>query len=286
MRVLLIANQNKPEVNEALASFRPWLKERAEIVADINSYQDDPIDIDADLMLVFGGDGTMLGIARSVIDLGIPMVGVNFGKLGFLAPFTLDDVMAMWDDLAAGRLPLRQRVMLEATLTVDGQDEPYMRRVAMNDCVVTAGPPFRIIDMEMIINPDRAHPTETYFAGDGVIISTSTGSTAYNLSAGGPIVSPDVESFVVTPICPHTLSFRPTVLSSEDLVQLRVTRANEGTTVVLDGQLPTKLQPGSTLTVRAYPQRLTVVSNPRMSYWQTLASKMHWARRPQFGNDH
>jgi NAD+ kinase len=285
MRVILISNQRKPKVVEALRTFRPWVAERAEIVADCDAYDDCPLDSPADAILVFGGDGTMLGIARRIVDLDVPMVGVNFGKLGFLAPFTLEDLKAMWEDLTAARLPMRQRVLIEATIRQNEADEPYFRSVAMNDCVITAGPPFRIIDLELTINPKRHGEPGTCFSGDGVLVATPTGSTAYNLSAGGPIIAPDVEAMVVTPICAYTLSFRPTVLSSDDRVTIRVQRANDGTTVVIDGQLSTPLRDGSVIEIAAYPKRLRVVANPRMGYWKTLSNKMHWARRPRLGSD-
>ncbi|MBI1367813.1 MAG: hypothetical protein GC162_04080 [Planctomycetes bacterium] len=281
-RVLIIANLNKEEVHKALAKFRPFLEGRAHIVGELDVYETDPITHEADLAVVFGGDGTMLGLARRIVDAGIPVVGVNFGKLGFLAPFRLDEVRDRWDDIAAGKLPARQRVMLEATITETGADKPHFRSLGTNDCVVTAGPPYRMIELELTINPDHRPAAANIFSGDGVIVATPTGSTAYNLSAGGPIVAPDVESLVVTPVCPHTLSFRPTVLSTEDLIQLRVLRVNDGTTVVLDGQVSAPLHAGSVLTIRAYPKRLNVIANPNSGYWKTLAEKMHWARRPRF----
>ena len=279
--VLLIANERKADVVEAVEGFRPWLEERARVVGRLDAYDHRPIDGDGvDLALVFGGDGTILGMARRVVDLGVPLVGINFGKLGFLAPFTLAETRRVWDDLAAGRLPVGRRVMLEAIIR-DAEGAERFRSLAMNDCVLTAGPPFRMIDMELTINPEAGRSMGTQFSGDGAIVATPTGSTAYNLSAGGPVVAPDVESMVITPICPHTLSFRPIVLSAADTIALRVHRANQGTTVVMDGQVSTPLDPGDELTLRVYPKRLMIVENPRMGYWKTLAKKMHWAARPR-----
>ena len=281
LRVLLIANERNPGVVEAVERFRPWLEARARVVGRLDSEDYRPIDADGvDLALVFGGDGTILGMARRVVDLGVPLVGINFGKLGFLAPFTLDEVRDTWDDLAAGRMHVGRRVMLEAVIH-DGSGAKRFRSLAMNDCVLTAGPPFRMIDMELTINPEARGSMGTQFSGDGAVVATPTGSTAYNLSAGGPVVAPDVESMVITPICPHTLSFRPIVLSAVDTIALRVHRANEGTTVVMDGQVSTPLHPGDELTLRVYPERLRIVENPRMGYWKTLAKKMHWAARPR-----
>ncbi|MBI1372927.1 MAG: hypothetical protein GC159_09225 [Phycisphaera sp.] len=286
-RVLLIANHEKPDINDALHAFRPWLAERAEIVAEVDVYDDKPLDgLDADFALVLGGDGTMLGVARRLVDHDVTLVGINFGKLGFLAPFSLEEVQGHWDDLVARRFPTSKRVMLEATITEPPADTPCFRSVAMNDCVITAGPPYRMIDLEMIINPDRepngGRDVGTHFSGDGVIVATPTGSTAYNLSADGPIIAPDVDGLVITAICPQSLAFRPIVLNAVDEIRFIVHTANDGTTVVIDGQVSTLIASGSTLTVRAYPRRMEVVANPAMGYWKTLAKKMHWAARPRF----
>jgi NAD+ kinase len=277
-RVVLIANRAKAQVAEALKTFRPWLAQRAKIVADVDSYDGAAITRDADFALVLGGDGTMLAMARRIAHLDLPMVGVNFGKLGFLAPFLLDEVQQKWDALAAGHMPISPRVMLEAIVEDGGR--PQRQTVAMNDFVITAGPPFRMVDLELTINPDT-HSHGTPFTGDGVIVATPTGSTAYNVSAGGPILSPGVDGLVVTPICPHTLSFRPIVLSGDDRIMLKLVRANAGTTLVIDGQVSEPLHEGATIHLRAAAQRLKLVTNPDAGYWKTLAKKMHWAARPR-----
>ena len=282
-RVLLIANHDKPQVAEALRTFRPWLADRAEILADLDTGTEQPIDRpDAEMAIVLGGDGTIAGLARRVCDLEIPVVGVNFGKLGFMAPFSLEQLQAQWDKLDGGHFAISQRVMLEATLAAPDTDQPAFRSLTLNECAVVAGRPFRLIDLELTINPDRRRSAGTHFTGDGVIIASPTGSTAYNLSAGGPVVAPDVNALVITPICPYSLSFRSTVVSVEDQIAVHVHRANEGTTLVLDGQIMQPLVAGSYLSVRAYPKRLQLVKNPETRYWDTLAHKMHWASQPRF----
>jgi NAD+ kinase len=170
--------------------------------------------------------------------------------------------------------------MLEAVVPRDG-GEPF-RSLAMNDVVITAGPPFRMIELELTIERPGTMAHATVFAGDGVIVSTATGSTAYTLAAGGPIVAPDVDALVITPICPHTLSFRPIVVTTRDRITLKVHRANAGTTAVIDGQVSSPLTSGAQLTVAAHPAKLNVVTNPAVGYWETLAMKMQWAARPKF----
>lgn len=297
-RVLLIANRRKAQVVEALDGFRPWLAGRAEIVADVDAYDGSPLNAEGDeLALVLGGDGTMLSQARRIVDLDVPLVGINFGKLGFLAPFTLAEVRERWDELVAGRFAVSHRVMLEGTLRSEPGAEPHEspsrsatrqgeQLLAMNDVVITNGPPFRMVDLELTIDGhsqgDGTHQNGTHFSGDGVIVSTPTGSTAYNLSATGPVVAPDVESLIITPICPQTLSFRPIVISAADQVTLTVHRANAGSAVVSDGQVPTPIASGAVLTLRAHPKRLKLITNPNLSFWKTLAKKMHWAAQPRF----
>lgn len=280
-RVLLMANYDKPTVLEALRTFRPWLADRAEVVDEVDACGESPLPTEGvDLVIVLGGDGTLLGQARRVVDLEAPIIGVNFGKLGFLAEFSLDDLKRDWPIITDGGCRISQRVMIDATAYEPGEEEPVFASRAMNDCVITAGPPFRMIDLELSINPA---PTGggTNFGGDGVIIATPSGSTAYNASAGGPIIAPDVDGLVVTPICPQSLAFRSIVTHGEDRVRITLHEANVGTTLVIDGQQSHTLRPGARLHVTRYPKRLQLVTNPNTPYWQRLAKKMHWAASPR-----
>jgi len=283
-RVVLIANHAKPEVTSALNDLWPWLGERATIVAEYACNDDDgPIEHEnIDLVIVLGGDGTLLSQARRVVDLEAPIVGVNFGKLGFLTEFSPEELRELWPEIAAADAHVSPRLMLEARVFA-GPDhaEPVFTSMAMNDCVITAGAPFRMIDLELSINPDRHSEGGTTFGGDGVVISTPTGSTAYNASAGGPIIAPDVDGIVVTPICPQSLSFRAIVAHGADQMLVHLLTANPGTTLVIDGQVSHTLAAGSVLKVRSYPRRIRIVKNPRLGYWKRLARKMHWAAGPR-----
>ncbi len=278
-RVLLVVNREKAGVEEALGTFRPWLRDRADVVAEVDSGTDDrAVAGDVDMALILGGDGTLLAEARRIAPLEIPLLGVNFGKLGFLAPFAIEDVQRHWEELTGEESPISQRVMLDATIARPG--EAGYHTLAMNDCVITAGPPFRMIQIELGIDGADSRATSTVFTGDGVIVATPTGSTAYNVSAGGPILSPDVDGHVITPICPHSLAFRPIVVAGEDSVTLKLHGANEGTTLVIDGQESVPLSAESTVHLKTHPTRLKLLTNPRMGYWETLAKKMHWAASP------
>lgn len=291
MRVMILANHAKPQVTEALKAFRPWLAERAEIVAELNSAEVTAATAAnlpaADLALVLGGDGTLLAQARALVDRPEPLLGVNFGKLGFLAEFSLADLKAHWDDIAAGRCRTSERMILDVEVigrrAGDQRGTPRFDCVALNDAVITAGPPFRMVELELLIDPNAHRGQPTIFSSDGVIVSTPSGSTAYNLAAGGPIVSPDVEAVCITPLCPHSLSFRPIVASAASTLNLRLRRANPGTTLVIDGQRSITLEEGDEVRISRDRRRLTLLHNPTLNYWKLLAEKLHWAARPRSG---
>lgn len=281
-RVALLSNTTKPAVVDALATFRPWLSERAEIVVDCDSRTENKLDAERiDLVIVLGGDGTLLTQARRAVDLEAPIVGVNLGKLGFLAEFAMSELQDQWDAIISGQCPTSKRVMIDAAVYTDNAAQPVFQSLAMNDCVITAGPPFRMIELELTINPHRHPSGGTVFGGDGVIIATPSGSTAYNASAGGPIVAPDVEAVVITPICPQSLAFRTILARSDDQIAIKLDKANEGTTLVIDGQVPFPMAAGSVLKIQTYNKHIRLVTNPKIGYWKRLATKMHWAVRPQ-----
>lgn len=289
-RILLLANHDISQVNEALRDLRPWFSERADIVAepDVRKIsRDDAGSLpEADVAVVLGGDGTLLAAARHLIDLQLPFLGVNFGKLGFLAEFGNDDLRHNWDSIVSGDCPTSQRVMLEVSL-FDRREDAIGERdgryafLGLNDAVITAGPPFRMIELELAINPALYASSATRISCDGIIVSTPSGSTAYNLAAGGPIVSPEAQVLGITPICPHSLAFRPIVVDGSNTICLNVCQANEGTTLVIDGQESIRLEAGQTVRIQRYPKRLSLIQNPDLNYWKVLAKKMHWAARPR-----
>ncbi len=293
-RVLILANMQKHQVVEALRDFLPWLRERAEIVAEsdtCNMTLEQAANLpDADLAIVLGGDGTMLSQARIMIDRHIPLLGVNFGKLGFIAEFSIETVRKYWDDITQGRISESERLLIQIELFPAGSPEwgingdmpePLFRSIAMNDLVVTSGPPYRMIEIELAIEPRASGTSETTITGDGIIIATPTGSTAYNVSAGGPIVSPNTNCLCVSALLPHTLAFRPIVYSATCETWLAIQRANEGTTLVIDGQISCAVEAGQQIRISKYPKHITLIHNPEWNYWKMLAHKMRWGARPR-----
>ena len=287
MRLFVVANCDKPRVQPALDSLLRDLKARSDVVGVDTDQNSDLSKVNADAILVLGGDGTLLGAARRLHGRAIPLMGVNFGRLGFLASFTPEEFARHLELLLAGKLPIVRRAMLEASVigkevaSLAAAEVAAKRKfsaTALNDAVITAGAPFHMIELELGANGDKGI---RYF-GDGVIVSTPSGSTAYNVSAGGPIISPDVEAFCITPICPHSLSFRPVVVSTRSSVVVQAVRVNEGTTLFCDGQASTNLIAGDRVVIRRSANDVLLVENPDTQQWRGLAEKLNWASSPKY----
>ncbi len=288
--VLILVNRSKPEVVSALpevcaliAAAGGRVVQQLDALADGSAVQP----CGADLVVVLGGDGTLITQAVRCAAMDLPILGVNFGKLGFLAEFDLEALRAQAGALFGGAaLTLLPRSMISATrIPAGGSAEPA--RTALNDAVITAGPPFRMISIGISID-GQTGPNVT---GDGVIVSTPVGSTAYNASAGGPIIAPDVLALAITPIAAHSLSFRPVVVSGSSTIELTLARVNDdsgdahgqagGTMLMLDGQPATRLGKGDRVIIRIDPRPVRFVRNPRTNYWATLIRKMQWAVPPR-----
>lgn len=260
-----------------------------ELVAIDHDDEHDLSTSQADAILVLGGDGTLLSAARRLNGRQIPLMGVNFGRLGFLASFTPDQLLSALISLSQKTLPIRSRLMIEASvLPADipcramNCSEVARHRVfhalALNDAVVTAGAPFHMVELEVSADEE----TGVRYFGDGVIVSTPSGSTAYNVSSGGPIINPDVDCICITPICPHSLSFRPVVISDRATVLVTAVRVNQDTTLFCDGNASHKLSAGQRVVIRRSPHDVRLIENPNARGWRTLAEKLNWAVQPKY----
>ena len=289
MRLFIVAKHDKPNVAAELLTLLPWLADKAEVAGIETDGHQDLTSLDADFLLVLGGDGTLLSVARRLSTRQLPLMGVNFGRLGFLASFTPANYREyLLRHLSTG-LKVRSRQMLEASVLPAGiacqpddcHDVARHRRfvaTALNDAVVTAGPPFHMVELEIAADAEAG---VKYF-GDGVIVATASGSTAYNVSAGGPIINPDVAAFCITPVCPHSLSFRPVVISSQSTVLIGAVRVNAGTTLFCDGQAWTNLSAGEQVVIRRSDHDALLIENPDSRRWRSLAEKLHWAASPKY----
>lgn len=253
---------------------------------DADAPEPPPMPRKPDLLVVLGGDGTLLYQARRWAEHDVPLLGVNFGKLGFLAEFDLASLHAHAPALFGDRpLSTRSVSLLHAEVTRVGSSAPLLSSLALNDAVITAGPPFRMIELSLRIGRE-AGPV---LRGDGIIVATPLGSTAYNVSAGGPIVTPDVDAMVITPLAPHSLSFRPIVVGASQAVEIAVLRANNadgdaGSALVLDGQQTTRLHGGERVVLRRDARSIRLVTSPAAGYWSTLIGKMNWAVPPRLNS--
>jgi len=277
-KALLIVNRDKAEASRTADQIRSVIARHAEL-SEIDA-GDEPVgaSVAFDLAVVVGGDGTLIGQTRRLAAHGRPIVGVNAGRLGFLAEFDAADLEKHAALVFSSNPPIRQRMLLDVEVwhASTGTAE---HGVAINDAVIAAGAPHRMIEMTLSVDDDHEGVDVT---GDGVIIATPTGSTAYSASAGGPIVHPDVPCVTITPICAQSLAFRPVVVGANELISIGMRRVNEGTCVVLDGQRSIPMGAGDTLRTRQHGRKALFVANPSNRYWDALRSKMRWAAPPSY----
>ena len=222
------------------------------------------------LLLVLGGDGTMLAAARLAASRNIPILPINMGSLGFLTSFTLDELYPALEDTLTGRSSVSQRVMLQVQLERAGS--VIENQSALNDAVINKGALARMIELHLIINSEFV----CRYRADGLIVASPTGSTAYSLSAGGPIVHPAVESFVITPICPHMLSDRPLVIRDSSFIEMKLSADTESVFLTLDGQRGIPLQPADRVRISRAKESLKLIQPPKKSYFEILRSKLKW----------
>jgi NAD+ kinase len=263
------------------AKLAEWLEERGikvfqeEMIATANGLGSrkgsSRIPDDVQWVVVLGGDGTLLGAARRVGTYGVPILGVNLGGLGFLTEIPLQRLYAVMEGMLQGRFELESRLMLETKVLRNGKEICLFE--VLNDVVINKGALSRIIDLEVYINEQFL----TTFRADGLIISTPTGSTAYNLSAGGPILYPTMSNFVLTPICPFTLTNRPIILPDDD--QIRITMGKESeeqVSLTFDGQVGFDFHYGDTVLINKSSKEIRLVRSPDKSYFEILRTKLTW----------
>jgi NAD+ kinase len=283
-KIGIIANVEKEKSAECTLQLRDWSLKRgievfleegiAEKIGEDTGLDRRKMASLVDLLIVMGGDGTILRTVRFVSEYNIPIVGINLGEFGYLAEVNLNEMFSALESICMGDYQTEKRMMLDITICLG--EETVRQQSILNDVVITRGNLSRILDLETTVN-DRYLTT---FRADGIIISTPTGSTAYSLSAGGPIVFPEQDSFIINPICPHTLTNRPIIIPDNVVIKVILWTKEQGATLTLDGQLSYTMKSGDSLIIRKSQYVTNLVSSPHRDYMEILRTKLKWGGSP------
>ncbi|PID58017.1 NAD(+) kinase [candidate division KSB3 bacterium] len=283
-RVGIIAKRHTSGISEILQKLHKWLSDRRiEILFDkrTGTLLDFPVTIQpkskipslVDLIIVLGGDGTLLSAARVIGTHDVPILGVNLGSLGFLTEITLNEMYDSLEHVLRNEYSTMPRLLLTASLS--REEELLAEYWALNDVVMNKSALARIIDLHTSINGQGV----TTYKADGLIVATPTGSTAYNLSAGGPIIHPDMHALIMTPICPHTLTNRPIVVPDDSEIRIVLESKNEDVFLTLDGQVGLTLRYRDEIRIRKADTIIRLVSSMKRNYFEVLRTKLKWGER-------
>ena len=285
-RVAIVAKPHMEEATTAVRGLTKWLK-RNHVEPRVEERVAERLDDgtpsfplskpprDVQLFIVLGGDGTLLSVTRAMGAHQVPILGVNLGSLGFLTDVALSQLYPALKSILAGDYVIQSRIMLDAVLRRNGQT--VTRQTVLNDVVITKGAIARIIEVEVRINEQQVATVRA----DGIIVSTPTGSTAYSLAAGGPILYPGLGSMLITPICPHTLTQRPVVISDRSTVDLYLRGESDEVYATFDGQASEVMEPHDSVHVRKSRHAVRLISFPGHEYFHLLRYKLRWAERPR-----
>jgi NAD+ kinase len=280
----IISKPSKPELAQIAPKAAEWLRQHGyEVYVDpeTSAYvpsvpvleREHMAEKKPDFVLVLGGDGTMLAAARAVAQAGVPIVGVNLGSLGFLTEVPVEELYETLQALVENRVTMESRSMIHCHLMRNG--ERIIHYDAMNDAVVAKSAMARIIEFDVKVNGQKV---ATYRA-DGLVVATPTGSTAYSLAAGGPIVAPDVNAFVITPISPHMLTHRPVVVNDRYEVQVLINSVQEEAFLTVDGQVGIAVLDGDIVTCRRSARTVSLLRLSKHSFFDVLRMKLKWGER-------
>lgn len=281
----IISRPRREDIARVVPPLMEWLRAHgAEVICDSETGEcigalagqtrkREELPAQSDLLIVLGGDGTLLSAARLAADRKVPILAVNLGGLGFLTTVSQDDLYLILEEIFSSKHRISERVMLEAEIVRGGS--VIRRQIALNDAVINKAALARIMDLELRINGEYV----TTYKADGLILSTPTGSTAYSLAAGGPIVYPNVAAFIVTPICPHTLTNRPLVIPDSVKIEIDFQAEDNAVFLTLDGQVGIELARGDHIVVRRAPEKLRLVRPAKKTYFEILRSKLKWGER-------
>jgi NAD+ kinase len=269
-KIVLLGFGDRTDVKQEAERLRTVIEPQADIVAFDLDFAQDLTAIDADIAVVLGGDGSILRAANQMGNRQLPVIGVNLGKLGFLADLLPDDFAKCFPEICAGRFRVVDHLMLSCRV-LRGEDVLH-DELGLNEMAILAGPPFSILHVDLYVDAELA----TTYSCDGLIISTPVGSTAHNLSAGGPILRKSLQGFVISPISPHTLTVRPVVDSADHVYEVAVRDPNETTSLVVDGRTICRLEAEDRVRVQRAEPIFQLVEVQGRNYYRTLREKLGW----------
>ena len=283
-KVGITSKPKKAEVREVVPSLIHWFRDRqVEVFVDKEtaatldgrekSLTRNEMPGQVDLIVVLGGDGTLLATARALNRKPVPLLAVNLGGLGFLTVITREELFATLELVLAGNLRSERRVQIEADIV--RADEVIASYLALNDAVLNKGAIARVLDFDVWID----NKFISTYKSDGLIVSTPTGSTAYSLAAGGPVIIPSVAAFIVTPICAHTLTNRPIVLPDSAIIEVAVKSQRESVYLTVDGQVGIALRSDDTVRIKRAASHVELIQSPHKTYFEILRQKLKWGER-------
>lgn len=271
-RVIVLGSATLAAADGQAERLRQTISQHAEIVVWDLGFEADLTQVEADLAVVLGGDGSILRAAFQMGECQLPVVGVNLGKLGFLADLSPDEFVASFGQICKGDMQVVEHLMLDCRLEKQKVSESKSQ-LGLNEVAILGGAPFAMLEVHLYVDAELV----TTYSCDGLIVSTPVGSTAHSLSAGGPILRKDLQAFVISPISPHTLTNRPVVDSAERIYELVVPRPHAGTAVVIDGRVFGHLEQGDRVRVKRASPRFKLVEVAGHSYYRTLRQKLGWS---------
>ncbi len=279
-KIGLFCKPKAPSAANTLSKLIHWLRKlncqvfldtaTATIINESSSHSKATISEIADLLIVLGGDGTLLSVARAAHPHNVPILAVNLGSLGFLAEISLDELYPTLENILNEKFKIESRMLLNAYIWRNGKKvEDYN---VLNDIVINKGVVARVINLQVLVDGQYM----TSYRADGLIIATPTGSTAYSLSAGGPIIHPSMQTLVLSPICPFTLTNRSILIPDQSIIQVKLDAEYNDVRVTLDGQESYKMKAGDILEIQKTKTTLQLIKGPNKNYYKILRKKLHW----------
>lgn len=275
-KIIILGDKSKKKIRETIKELEPLFRKKSHLsIIDISD-EEELEKVSADLAFVFGGDGTILSASRKLNGRQIPLIGVHLGKFGFLAELTSREISDSLDKIFAGEYVVSQRMLL--TCKVIRSKQVINETLGLNDAVISGTSLSRLISIKLYVNEKIV----TTYSSDGLIVSTPAGSTAHSLSAGGPIVTPDMEAFIITPICPHTLSNRPLVVSGDSKIEMEQISESKGVGLTVDGQIYFDIKVGDRIVIEKAKNKLQLIDIQTRTFFDVLREKLDWRGQPTY----